>query len=119
MGRESGGEALREESSIQLGKSPIGHESKGVCRGARRVVDRASAARSTYQLALLLDFYHTPCAPLQLYAVSPTMPQRKTRGAFIVVEGLDRSGKSTQVSLLEERLKATGVSVRLVKFPGK
>lgn len=47
------------------------------------------------------------------------MPERKTRGAFIVVEGLDRSGKSTQVSLLEERLKAAGVSVRLVKFPGE
>ena len=86
----------------------------------RRATRRRSRVRRTfYQLALLLDFYRTPCAPLQLYAVSPTMPERKTRGAFIVVEGLDRSGKSTQVSLLEERLKATGVSVRLVKFPGK
>lgn len=47
------------------------------------------------------------------------MAERKTRGAFIVVEGLDRSGKSTQVTLLEERLKTEGVDVRLVKFPGK
>lgn len=47
------------------------------------------------------------------------MPERKTRGAFIVVEGLDRSGKSTQVALLEERLKAAGLAVRLVKFPGE
>ena len=28
------------------------------------------------------------------------------RGAFIVIEGLDRSGKSTQASRLVERLKA-------------
>ncbi|RPD64038.1 thymidylate kinase [Lentinus tigrinus ALCF2SS1-7] len=47
------------------------------------------------------------------------MPERKTRGSFIVVEGLDRSGKSTQVSLLDERLKAAGVSVRLIKFPDR
>ena len=47
------------------------------------------------------------------------MTERKTRGAFIVIEGLDRSGKSTQVSLLEKRLKAEGVAVRLVKFPGE
>nr|VWO96223.1 Peptidyl-prolyl isomerase CWC27 [Ganoderma boninense] len=47
------------------------------------------------------------------------MPERKTRGAFIVVEGLDRSGKSTQVTLLEERLKKEGVAVTLVKFPDR
>ena len=47
------------------------------------------------------------------------MPEKKLRGAFVVVEGLDRSGKSTQVALLEERLKAEGVPVRLVKFPGE
>ena len=47
------------------------------------------------------------------------MPDKKLRGAFVVVEGLDRSGKSTQVALLEERLKAEGVPVRLVKFPGE
>ena len=41
------------------------------------------------------------------------------RGAFIVIEGLDRSGKSTQVGLLEERLKSEGIPVRLAKFPGK
>ncbi|KAI0675964.1 thymidylate kinase [Trametes maxima] len=47
------------------------------------------------------------------------MPERKTRGALIVVEGLDRSGKSTQTALLEERFKAAGLSVRLVKFPDR
>lgn len=43
------------------------------------------------------------------------------RGTFIVVEGLDRAGKSTQVELLaqrmEERLGKDAVRVR--KFPGE
>ena len=47
------------------------------------------------------------------------MPERKARGAFIVIEGLDRSGKSTQVALLEERFKTAQIPVRLVKFPGE
>ncbi|CDO69794.1 hypothetical protein BN946_scf184766.g39 [Trametes cinnabarina] len=47
------------------------------------------------------------------------MPERKQRGAFIVIEGLDRSGKSTQVSLLEKRCKDAGLPVRLVKFPDR
>lgn len=42
-----------------------------------------------------------------------------TRGAFIVFEGLDRSGKSTQVGLLAERLRAEGRDVRVMRFPGK
>jgi dTMP kinase len=46
------------------------------------------------------------------------------RGAFIVIEGLDRSGKSTQASLLHDRLQdpqdagATTPKVVLLKFPG-
>ncbi|KAI0761825.1 thymidylate kinase [Trametes elegans] len=47
------------------------------------------------------------------------MSERKTRGALIVVEGLDRSGKSTQTSLLEQRFKDAGRPVRLVKFPDR
>src|SRR6267154_3778347 len=46
-------------------------------------------------------------------------------GAFIVIEGLDRSGKSTQASLLHERLQdsqdagaTTPPKVVLLKFPG-
>ena len=41
-----------------------------------------------------------------------------TRGAFIVFEGLDRSGKSTQVARLVSRLENEGKNVRLQKFPG-
>lgn len=44
-----------------------------------------------------------------------TMP----RGAFIVLEGLDRSGKSTQVDRLVARLEASGRKARVQKFPGE
>lgn len=40
------------------------------------------------------------------------------RGAFIVVEGLDRSGKTTQCARLHARLLAAGVAVELLRFPG-
>ena len=47
-----------------------------------------------------------------------TMPQA-TRGALIVIEGLDRAGKSTQCERLCQRLKQKGHSVKLLRFPGK
>lgn len=40
------------------------------------------------------------------------------RGALIVFEGLDRSGKTTQVDRLVARLQAEGRKARLQKFPG-
>lgn len=41
------------------------------------------------------------------------------RGAFIVLEGLDRSGKTTQVKLLQSRLIEAGRRVQLMRFPGE
>ncbi|KAL1928761.1 hypothetical protein VTP01DRAFT_2547 [Rhizomucor pusillus] len=41
------------------------------------------------------------------------------RGAFIVVEGCDRSGKSTQCARLAERLDKEGHRVQLIKFPDR
>lgn len=41
-----------------------------------------------------------------------------TRGAFIVLEGLDRSGKTTQVKLLEQRFVEAGRPIRAMRFPG-
>ena len=38
-------------------------------------------------------------------------------GKLIVIEGLDGSGKSTQLSLLEKRLKEAGKDCRAVSFP--
>ena len=41
------------------------------------------------------------------------------RAPFIVIEGLDRSGKTTQTHKLHEALKDIGVEAKLIKFPGK
>ena len=41
------------------------------------------------------------------------------RGALIVVEGLDRAGKTTQVERLVANLKRNGQPVERVKFPGQ
>lgn len=38
-------------------------------------------------------------------------------GLFIVIEGSDGSGKSTQLRLIVERLKAVGHDVEVIKFP--
>lgn len=42
-----------------------------------------------------------------------------SRGAFIVIEGLDRSGKTTQVKRLEAELSKDGKKVQVLRFPGK
>ncbi len=39
------------------------------------------------------------------------------RGKFIVIEGVDGSGKTTQFDLLNERLKRTGKKIEIVDFP--
>jgi dTMP kinase len=40
------------------------------------------------------------------------------RGAFIVLEGLDRSGKTTQTAKLVEKIEKLGKPCKLIKFPG-
>jgi dTMP kinase len=55
---------------------------------------------------------------------SPNYPYREpstsiSRGAFIVLEGLDRSGKTTQVKKLCDRLYAEGHNVKTLRFPGQ
>ena len=41
------------------------------------------------------------------------------RGLFIVIEGLDRSGKSTQAANLVHRLESSNLRAKLMKFPGQ
>ncbi|KAK7707846.1 Thymidylate kinase [Diaporthe eres] len=41
------------------------------------------------------------------------------RGSFVVLEGLDRSGKTTQVKLLQSRLIEAGRRVQLMRFPDR
>ena len=40
------------------------------------------------------------------------------RGALIVLEGCDRSGKSTQCKKLVEALRESGNQAELMRFPG-
>lgn len=42
----------------------------------------------------------------------------KERGAFILFEGVDRCGKTTQANLLVESLKKTGHKACFMRFPG-
>ncbi|EPQ61751.1 Bgt-4555 [Blumeria graminis f. sp. tritici] len=39
------------------------------------------------------------------------------RGAFIVIEGLDRAGKTTQVRRLCDKLYSLGYNIKEIKFP--
>ncbi|KAI5124216.1 hypothetical protein M0805_005066 [Coniferiporia weirii] len=41
------------------------------------------------------------------------------RGVFIVIEGLDRSGKSTQAAALLARLEHANIPAKLMKFPDR
>ncbi|WBW75023.1 thymidylate kinase Tmp1 [Schizosaccharomyces osmophilus] len=43
----------------------------------------------------------------------------QNRGSLVVIEGLDRSGKSTQCQILMEKLQSKGKKVQLYKFPDR
>lgn len=46
------------------------------------------------------------------------MTSQPKRGALIVVEGLDRAGKSSQCERLRDSLQASGHAVKYIRFPG-
>jgi dTMP kinase len=52
-------------------------------------------------------------------ALAVQTAQMAKRGAFILFEGLDRSGKTTQSSSLVAALKAKGVDVVARRFPDR
>ena len=45
------------------------------------------------------------------------VPKAAARGAFILFEGVDRCGKTTQSTKLVESLKASGVNAELWRYP--
>ena len=40
------------------------------------------------------------------------------RGALIVIEGLDRAGKSSQCEILRKYLEKQEIAVKYIRFPG-
>lgn len=79
-------------------------------------INRTAAAAATPVLTTVGDATATPLATT---AQAPSKGKGKGRGAFIVLEGLDRSGKTTQVKLLQSRLVEAGRDVRLMRFPDR
>lgn len=77
-------------------------------------INRTAAAAATPVLSTVGDATATASA-----TTAQAQAPGKGRGAFIVLEGLDRSGKTTQVKLLQSRLVEAGRDVRLMRFPGK
>ena len=53
-----------------------------------------------------------------MHGKAVSMSASVSRGLLVVVEGLDRSGKSSQCHLLHDNLTKAGKSVRYFKFPG-
>jgi dTMP kinase len=54
-----------------------------------------------------------------LLAASSTSTSPRSRGAFIVLEGVDRCGKTTQCGLLLEQLLAEGIPAVAKRFPDR
>ncbi|KAK6951982.1 hypothetical protein Daesc_006508 [Daldinia eschscholtzii] len=46
-------------------------------------------------------------------------PLKPVRGAFVVFEGMDRAGKTTQAKLLQQRCIESGREVRFMRFPDR
>lgn len=62
------------------------------------------------------QFYRLTSHPTSATKMSSLTKVR--RGAFIVFEGLDRSGKSSQVQRLVDNLNSEGVKAVACRFPG-
>ena len=57
---------------------------------------------------------------LPIIEVSETVSKMsRQRGALIVFEGCDRSGKSTQCKKLVDALTNDGIKAKLLRFPGR
>ncbi|KAJ5176825.1 uncharacterized protein N7482_002702 [Penicillium canariense] len=50
---------------------------------------------------------------------APSLPTSTRRGALIVVEGLDRAGKSSQCEMLRNYLAEQGHDVKYIRFPDR
>jgi dTMP kinase len=92
---------------------------------ATALVDPATAAPPTAAAAATAGAPHPSLPdPARTRTDDPTgagtggEPAVVARGALVVLEGLDRSGKTTQVKLLEQRFVELGRKVKVMRFPG-
>lgn len=60
-----------------------------------------------------------PNSPSSAKATTTTTTSTTTRGAFIVLEGVDRCGKTTQVQRLVQRFVSLGVAAAAWRFPDR
>lgn len=88
--------APRRAGAHETCPSPVRHSTSHHCR-----------PRSSFTSTRLLDYNMAAAAT------------KVRRGAFIVFEGLDRSGKSTQVQRLVDSLNKDGVKAVACSFPGE
>jgi hypothetical protein len=72
--------------------------------------DASSPTSTTYTTTTTTNNDNGPPSPTK-QATTRSNGTAAPRGALIAVEGLDRSGKSTQLTKLVEALRADGVSI--------
>ena len=85
--------------------------------GSSSKPDSIFTIRSVSHLGPIQYYCIRLCLRLCLEIIKHTVIM--VRGAFIVIEGLDRSGKTTQTEHLTEYLTTNGISIEQRKFPGE
>jgi dTMP kinase len=53
-----------------------------------------------------------------IFSLVSRMMKKSSRGLLIVIEGCDRSGKTTQTQLLSNYLTSKNLDNEVMKFPG-
>lgn len=98
------------------------------CTEGRQAVDTQSsqvfaeafgkkAEEMGLSMAALSSLYFSHASLLETREEEPDRPVEAGRGRFIVFEGLDGSGKSTQIAMLAEKLKLLGHKVYCTAEP--
>jgi polyphosphate kinase 2 (PPK2 family) len=85
----------------------------------RRNREEKEGKRGSTVHQLLLAHLSRRSSWLSQLSLTSTGSLMARRGAFIVFEGLDRSGKSTQVARLVAGLNSSGVNAVACRFPGE
>eukprot|EP00435_Cladocopium_sp_Y103_P045004 s339_g12.t2 len=104
-------EQLRSE--FQTSRQPL---SSGLIQSVTAALRNSKQVLSPVQVSNIQEAMQLLDLPLE---DKPTWGSSATRGLFLVFEGLDRSGKSTQSKKLEEYLSKAGRPVKWMCFPNR